>query len=70
MTAISAMSLVLSPTTLEDEVLDIYALARTDAFRAAISMLVFSALVALVLSLWLPKRKLVEAEPAAEAAGG
>jgi MFS family permease len=55
---------------MSNELLDIYALARTGAFKAAVSMLTFFALVALVLSMWLPKRRLVEAEPAAEASGG
>ena len=45
------------------ELLDIYALARTGAFKAAVSMLTFIALLALVQSLWLPKRKLVGEEP-------
>jgi MFS family permease len=52
------------------EVLNIYALARTGAFKAAVGLMIFFALVALVLSLRLPKRKLVATEPAAEAAGG
>lgn len=56
--------------SIKSEALNIYALARTGAFKAAVGLMIFCALVALVLSLRLPKRKLVEAEPAAEAAGG
>ncbi|HRV93318.1 MAG TPA: MFS transporter [Anaerolineae bacterium] len=48
------------------ELLDIYTSARTGSFKAAVSLLTFFSLLALVLSLWLPKRKLVETE----AAGG
>ena len=42
-----------------EEVLNIYGLARTQAFRAGVSLLTFFALIALVLSFRLPKRKLV-----------
>ncbi len=48
-----------------NELLNIYAIARTQAFKAGMSLLTFFALIALVLSLWLPKRKLVDAEIAA-----
>jgi EmrB/QacA subfamily drug resistance transporter len=51
------------------ELLYIYNMARTGAFKAAISLLTFFALVALIISLWLPKRKLVETEAEAEASG-
>ncbi|MCB0193487.1 MAG: MFS transporter [Anaerolineae bacterium] len=44
------------------ELLDIYALVRTNAFKAAIGLLTFFTLVGLILSMWLPKHKLVEAE--------
>ncbi len=46
------------------EVGEIYADSRTQAAKAGIGLLTFFALVALVLSLWLPKRKLVEEVPA------
>ena len=39
----------------------IYGAARTGAFKAGASLLLFASLLALVISLWLPKRKLVEA---------
>jgi hypothetical protein len=42
-----------------EEVLSIYDLARTQAFKAGVSLLAFFALIAVVLSLRLPKRKLV-----------
>jgi hypothetical protein len=42
-----------------EEVLNIYDLARTQAFKAGVSLLAFFALIAVVLSLRLPKRKLV-----------
>lgn len=44
-----------------DDLLSIYGLARTGAFNAGISLLVFASLLSLVFTLWLPKRKLVEA---------
>jgi MFS family permease len=40
----------------------IYATSRTGAFKAGVSLLIYASLLALVISLWLPKRKLVEAE--------
>lgn len=40
----------------------IYGVARTEAFRASIALLIFATLLALVIALWLPKRKLVEAQ--------
>jgi MFS family permease len=51
------------------ELLDIYTMARTGAFKAAVGLLAFFALMAFILSLWLPKRKLVETEQEAEASG-
>lgn len=39
----------------------IYGVSRTSAFKAGVSLLIYAALLALVISLWLPKRKLVEA---------
>ncbi len=47
--------------TVRDEVLRIYNLARTQAFKAGVSLLAFFSLIALVLALRLPKRKLVNA---------
>ena len=44
----------------KSEVLSIYALARTQAFQAGMSFLVFIALLGLVMTIRLPKRKLVE----------
>jgi MFS family permease len=55
---------------ISNELLDIYSLARTSAFKAAIGLLAFFGLVALVLATSLPKRKLVETEPAIEVPGG
>ena len=49
-----------------DELLNIYSLALTGAFKVAVGLLVFLALVALVLATSLPKLKLVEEEPAAD----
>lgn len=49
------------------ELLDIYNLARTGAFKAAAGLLTFLAMAAFILSLWLPKRKLVEAKAKKEA---
>jgi MFS family permease len=46
------------------ELFDLYGIARTDAFKAGLALLAFFSLVALVLTLRLPKRKLVESEPA------
>jgi hypothetical protein len=53
-----------------EELHTIYGLSRTQAFKAGVGLLVFAALLGLVVSLWLPKRKLVDAAapPAAEAA--
>ena len=65
-----ALTAANAPEAISIELLDIYGLARTGAFKAAVGMLTFFALMALILSMWLPKRKLVEAEPAGEAAGG
>jgi fucose permease len=45
------------------EVLNIYDVARTGAFKSGIGLLTYFALFALILSMWLPKRKLVETEP-------
>lgn len=42
-----------------DELIDIYAIARTTSFKAGISLLIFGSLLSLVITLWLPKRKLV-----------
>jgi MFS family permease len=42
------------------EIQDIYALSRTEAFDAGVGLLVFASLLGLVVSLWLPKRKLVD----------
>ena len=56
--------------TISKELVDIYNLARTGAFKAAVGLLAFFALVALILATSLPKRKLVEAEPAIEVPGG
>ena len=44
------------------EIEDIYALSRTEAFQSGVGLLVFATLLGLVISLWLPKRKLVDAE--------
>ena len=71
---------LMSSSTLEDglqeagvaagdaqEIQDIYALSRTEAFNAGVGLLVFASLLGLVVSLWLPKRKLVDtAEPPPE----
>ncbi len=46
---------------IQQEVLRIYDLARTQAFQAGVSLLAFFSLLALVLSFRLPKRKLVGA---------
>lgn len=59
-----------APEAVSTELLNIYGLARTGAFKAAVGLLTFFALMALILSLWLPRRKLVETEPTAAAAGG
>ena len=48
----------------QDELLSIYGLARTDAFKAGVSLLIFAGLLGLVLTLGLSKRKLVEEETA------
>lgn len=64
-----ALAAANAPEASSIELLDIYGLARTEAFKAAVGMLTFFALMALILSMWLPKRKLVEAEPVPEAAG-
>jgi MFS family permease len=48
---------------MSDEILDIYGVARTAAFKAGVGLLTYFALMALIISMWLPKRKLVEAEP-------
>ncbi len=55
-----------------EEIEDIYGLSRTQAFKAGVGFLVFASLLGLVVSLWLPKRKLVDVEdaPAEEAAAG
>ena len=45
---------------ISDELLNIYALARTEAFQAGVSLLAHFALLALILALWLPRRKLVD----------
>ena len=37
----------------------IYSVARTDAFKAGVSLLIYGLLLGLVFSLWLSKRKLV-----------
>jgi hypothetical protein len=42
-------------------VYEIYGDARMRAFRAGVSLLVYASLLALVIAIWLPKRKLVEA---------
>jgi MFS family permease len=55
----------------EAEVLEIYADARTDAFKAGVAFLLFVALVGLILTAGLPDIKLVgEEEPEAEEAIG
>jgi hypothetical protein len=41
-------------------VLNIYDASRTQAFKAGIVLLIYFALLGLILSLWLPRRKLVE----------
>ncbi len=43
-----------------DEVNDIYAIARTNAFKAGVSVLIYGSLLGLVMTIWLPMRKLVE----------
>lgn len=50
------------------ELNEIYAGARTGAFKAGVSLLVYAALLALVIALWLPKRKLVGSAGEAAAA--
>jgi ABC-type multidrug transport system permease subunit len=40
--------------------LNIYDASRTQAFKAGIVLLIYFALLGLILSLWLPRRKLVE----------
>jgi ABC-type multidrug transport system permease subunit len=45
--------------TVEQELMTIYNLARTKAFKAGVSLLVFLAIVGTVLSFMLPKRKLL-----------
>jgi MFS family permease len=42
------------------EIGDIYALSRTQAFKSGAGLLVYASLLGLVVSLWLPKRKLVD----------
>jgi hypothetical protein len=44
------------------EIQDIYALSCTEAFQARAGLLVYATLLGLVVSLWLPKRKLVDVE--------
>ena len=44
------------------EINAIYGLSRTNAFKAGVSLLIYASLLALVIALWLPKRKLVVAE--------
>jgi hypothetical protein len=44
---------------MSDELEIIYSIARTDAFRAGVALLIYGALLGLVITLWLPKRKLV-----------
>jgi len=48
---------------MSNEILDIYSVSRTVAFKAGIGLLTYFALMALIISMWLPKRKLVESEP-------
>ena len=43
------------------EIEDIYALSRTQAFKSGAGLLFYATLLGLVVSLWLPKRKLVDA---------
>ena len=54
---------------MSDELSDIYAVSRTSAFKAGVALLIYAALVGLVVTLGLPKRKLVDAhEPEASTA--
>jgi MFS family permease len=46
------------------ELNEIYGGARTEAFKAGVSLLFYGSLLALVIALWLPRRKLVEAAAA------
>jgi hypothetical protein len=46
--------------TISNELRDIYADARTQAFKAGVGLLIYGALLGLVITLRLPKRKLVE----------
>jgi len=48
----------------QNELLGIYGLARTEAFQAGVALLIFAGLLGLVLTLGLPKRKLVGEETA------
>jgi hypothetical protein len=57
-----ALTAANAPEAISTELLNIYGLARTGAFKAAVGMLTFFALIALIMSMWLPKRKLVETE--------
>jgi hypothetical protein len=42
------------------EIENIYALSRTQAFKSGAGLLFYATLLGLVVSLWLPKRKLVD----------
>lgn len=46
-------------TAVKEELMNIYHQARTQAFKVGVSLLMFFSIIAIVLSLWLPKRKLV-----------
>jgi hypothetical protein len=46
------------------ELESIYAAARSEAFAKGVALPVFASLLGLVISFWLPKRKLVEVEAA------
>jgi MFS family permease len=48
---------------ISNEILDIYSVSRTVAFKAGVGLLTYFALMALIIAMWLPKRKLVESEP-------
>ncbi len=45
-----------------NELTQIYANSRIDAFRAAVALLIFFSVMALLISLWLPKRKLISSK--------
>jgi len=59
----NAMVEVQADEAMTSEILNIYSLARTEAFQAGIAILIFTALLGLVATLGLPLRKLVAESP-------